>query len=558
MQQEVLLRILHPYFDSMRLSVLLALISCYTFQGFGQVDFTSSNLPIIILNSQGEPNDQSKIAASLSIIANSQGQRNELTDPPSEYQGLCGLKIRGESSATFPKKSYSIEMWSSLGQDIDTSFLGFPAEEDFILYGPYSDKSLMNNVLVMHLAREMGQYASKTEYVELVLNGSYEGLYVLMEKIKRDEGRVDISKLKAEDIEGDELTGGYIFRLDKGEHEDWTSQQHIFDRPGRFVEYQYYYPPPEDLQPEQRVYIQEYMDAFEEAAVAEDYHNSEGRHYTEYINLRSFVDNFILNELSKNVDAYRLSTYFHKDKESKGGRLNAGPVWDFNLAFGNADFCNVLSTSDWLYYDCVGNSPAWWDNFLQDETFRAALGCRYHTLRQGLLSNNSLSGQIDQWSRKILEAQLRNYERWDILGVYIWPNAGFYTWSDSHSILMSFYKDWIEERLAWLDENMPAESGDCARFDDPDFEVTGVSSTVDAQDNLVDLYPNPATTTLSIQSEENIEQLMIMDLTGRVVYQQTMNSSSISVPFHLDQGAYLVRIQLNNTTLIKKLQVIAP
>ncbi len=529
-----------------------------TAKGYSQVDFTSSNLPIIIINSQSTPNDQEKVQASLNIIANSQGLRNEITDPPLEYQGLCGLKIRGESSATFPKKSYSIETWASLGQDIDTSFLGFPSEEDFILYGPYPDKSLMNNVLIMHLANEMGQYASKTQYVELVLNGSYEGLYVLMEKIKRDKNRVDISKLRAEDTDGDELTGGYIFRIDKGEHEDWTSQQHIFDRPGRFVEYQYYYPDPEDLQPEQRTYIQDYMDAFEEAAVAEDYVNNDGKHYTEYINLRSFVDNFILNELSKNVDAYRLSSYFHKEKDSKGGRLHAGPVWDFNLSFGNADFCNVLSTSNWLYYDCVGNSPAWWDNFLSDETFTEALGCRYHTLRSNLLSQSNLEEQLDQWSRRIEEAQLRNFQRWDILGVYVWPNAGFYTFADDHATLMSFYKDWIEMRLRWLDENMPASSGDCAKFDDPNFEVKDLSSTEDAMSSSVRLYPNPAYTNVTIESDQVIKQLTIHNLVGQVVQRNSDLGYSVTLPITLTPGTYFIRLNLDTETITRKIEVTNP
>ena len=537
--------------------IILVAFYCVN-RGYSQVNFTSSNLPIIIIDSQESPNTDEKIPAALNIISNPSSQRNNITDPPNEYQGLCGLKIRGESSATFAKKSYSIEMWSATGQDIDTSFLGFPAEEDFILYGPYSDKSLMNNVLTMYLASQMGQYASRTKYVELVLNGSYEGLYVLMEKIKRDEGRVDISKLRQEDIEGDELTGGYIIRLDKGEHEHWTSQQPIFGSPNRFVEYQFYYPSAEDIQPEQRIYIQNFMDAFEEAAVAEDYRNTDGRHYTEYIKLRSFVDNFILNELSKNVDAYRLSTYFHKDKDSKGGRLNAGPVWDYNLAFGNADFCNVLSTSNWLYYDCLGNSPAWWDNFLNDETFLSALGCRYHFLRQNLLSTTSLESQLDQYLRKIQEAQVRNFERWDILGRYIWPNAGFYTTADDYSSLISAYKEWIRQRLRWLDENMPNASGDCDRFDDPEFEVQGLSNTKETTNNSVNLFPNPITTTLNIESADNIEVVTILDLVGRVVYHKVVDHTSAALPLHLEQGAYLVRLRIKNSVISKKIQIIHP
>ena len=120
------------------------------------------------------------------------------------YQGellveehLIGIEIRGSSSQMFDKKSYGFETWDEMGEDLNTSLGGFPEEEDWILYGPYSDKSLVRNVLIYELSNNMGQYASKTKFYELEINGVFQGIYVLMEKIKRDRNRVDISKNKA-------------------------------------------------------------------------------------------------------------------------------------------------------------------------------------------------------------------------------------------------------------------------------------------------------------------------------------------------------------------------
>ena len=134
-------------------------------------DFYSSDIPIVMVNTNGRViQDDPKIMADFGIIYNGEGMTNTIADPWNEYNGFCGIELRGESSQGFEKKSYSIEIWDAAGEDVDASFLNFPLEEDFILYGPYSDKTLLNNVLAMHIATRMGQYASRTRLVELLVN----------------------------------------------------------------------------------------------------------------------------------------------------------------------------------------------------------------------------------------------------------------------------------------------------------------------------------------------------------------------------------------------------
>ncbi len=158
--------------------------------------FTSSNLPIVIINTNGFAiADEPKITADMGIIHNGVGVRNNLIDPQNNYNGKIGIEVRGSSSQMFPKKQYSIELRDGLGAGVAASLLGMPVEEDWVLFAPYNDKSLMRDVLAYKLARDMGRYAPRTRYCEVVLNGDYLGIYILMEKVKRDKNRVDIANL---------------------------------------------------------------------------------------------------------------------------------------------------------------------------------------------------------------------------------------------------------------------------------------------------------------------------------------------------------------------------
>lgn len=157
-----------------------------------------------------------------------------------------------------------------------------------------------------------------------------------MEKIKRDKNRVNISKLKSEDIEGEELTGGYIIKIDKttGNGGDgWESKYK--NKNGSKTYYQYHYPKSAKIEAEQKEHIKNYFDDFETEVYNKNHDTING--YQSFINPESFYDMIIMNELSKNVDGYRLSTYLYKDKNDK---LTAGPLWDFNLSFGNANYYN--------------------------------------------------------------------------------------------------------------------------------------------------------------------------------------------------------------------------
>ncbi|QCX00993.1 hypothetical protein FGM00_13050 [Aggregatimonas sangjinii] len=397
-------------------------------------------LPIVSINTNGvQIVDEPKIDGNISIVV----------DEKIMLEGNIAIELRGSSSQDFPKKSYLFETRDASNQDLDVSFLDFPEEEDWILYGPYIDKTLLRNHLIYNLARDMGVYASRSRLVELNMNGSYAGLYVLMEKLKRDKNRIDISKLNPDEIMGDDLTGGYIIKIDKS-LEGYTVSNSFESNAsisGDKTKFLYEYPDPEDIVQEQRDYIKNYFLEFERVLASENFTDLEVG-YEAYIDTDSFIDFFLLNEFSGNTDAFRISTFLHKDK---GGKLTAGPIWDFNLSFGNGN-----SFDKWCYKFNEQNAsatlkvPFWWKRLLQDPRYVSKLKNRWGILRSNLLSFSQLENRIDSYIEQMRSGKTidKNFERWPILDVVVWPGLQPRTTYNEEIIHMI---NWIDQRLLWMD-----------------------------------------------------------------------------------------------------------
>ncbi|MBK8636635.1 MAG: CotH kinase family protein [Saprospiraceae bacterium] len=181
----------------------------------------------------------------------------------------------------------------------------------------------------MNLARELGMYASRTRYVEVILNGNYQGVYVFMEKVKRDKGRVDIDKLDDDENSGDDLTGGYILKIDKFTGSIGGSFTSDFKTQyGKDIHYQY--DTPKDPTSQQANYIQNFIRTFENTVNNANYKDPDVG-YRKYADVESFVKYFLINEFARNMDGFRISTFMHKDKDSRGGKLKMGPAWDLTF-----------------------------------------------------------------------------------------------------------------------------------------------------------------------------------------------------------------------------------
>ena len=523
------------------------------------VQLVSSDLPLIIINTNGQLiSDLTRINASMGIIDNGAGVSNHPGDVPNDFFGSISIEKRGSSSITFPQPSYSFETQNDTGGNLNTSLLGMPAENDWILYAPYNDKSMIRNALIYRLSNELGRYASRTRFCEVIINNDYQGVYVLEEKIKQDSARVNIAELKKEDIAGDELTGGYILKIDKfdGEQVDgFTSSYPPCSDPNvwQTIFIQYHDPQPGQITAEQKSYIQAYTDSFEDALMSPSFADPQTG-FRMFADESSFIDFALLNEISKNVDGYRWSSFFYKDKASKNGKMTMGPIWDFNLAFGNADYYNGAYTVGWQWdFPCPFNydgglNPFWWQRLLEDSVYYNHLRCRWQDLRSSVFELNHLHQLVDSFALLLDSAKERQFVKYPILGIYVWPNAYYpATYSEEIDTL----KNWITARVEWMDEQLQT---DCN---------TAVNSTP-VEENSISISPNPVShgSSLTVKSQlrnNSKERIELLDMSGKsllIIYEGHLpaggNLIEWKVPASLSMGCYLITLKDSGHTMSKK------
>ncbi len=486
------------------------------------VNNNSSNitLPIIKINTEGRTIvDEPKIMAKMQVINNSNGVNN-FDDTNYEYDGYVGIEIRGNTAQMFPKKSYTVETRLIDGSNNNVSLLGMPEENDWVLHGPYSDKSLMRNALAYSIGNAMGNgWHPRTRFVEVEINGEYRGVYLFTEKIKIDKNRVDIAKLKPEDNAGDQLTGGYIISIDRDQEGSWNSP--FMGRTGSVdVPFSYVDPDYEDLTIQQRDYIRGYITDFEYALHGSNFKDPE-LGYRAYINVETFVDYFIITELSRDLDGYRVSVYFHKDKDSKGGKLTMTPFWDYNICFGNANFFSAGNTIGWAS-DGIGSGdwyeiPFWWDRFREDPYFETVLKYRWEKLREHVISKNTINNFIDSCQNVLKDAQVRNFEKFNILNSYVWPNNYI---GGTYENEVNYLKNWISDRIDWLDMQMDKIV--------PSFVVSNNEMNSSDDFNPI-VYPNPFNDKFRIEvdSRNNGDvDIVIQNILGQLVCRKTVATDS--------------------------------
>jgi hypothetical protein len=379
---------------------------------------------------------------------------------------VAAFHTRGQSTATFPKMTLGLELRSSTAplasENVD--LLGLPRENDYVLHSFYSDKSLMRNLIAYRLAGEIEDWAPRPRLVEVWgsqpdgdLATAYQGIYMLLEKIKVDRSRVDIEPMTPLDDSEPAVTGGYLFRIDWGGDHDWN--------PGtRTRNLAVFEPGVETATAAQRAWFTAYLEGLESCLRSTPVGN-----WRTYLDEASFVDFFLLNELFYNVDGYRLSTYMHKDR---GGRIEAGPIWDFDLSSGNDG--RAIPYNQWellsqLDPGFVDQYPAfWWCEMLHDAAFRASLRSRWEELRGKSFSDAHIASLIRAAVDEARPGIARNYLRWpaltindpnwwtpmpiptsDVPGAPITNAPESYTYEDH----LQYFKNWLADRITWLDSD---------------------------------------------------------------------------------------------------------
>jgi hypothetical protein len=498
---------------------------------------TSSSLPLIIITTENstEIQDDPKVFAKMGIVDNGPGNMNNLTDPYNGYNGTIGIEIRGASSQSFPKKNYGLETRNTDGSNNNVSLLGMPAENDWVLHGPYSDKSLLRNSLAYHMGTSTGKYTPRTRLCELYINDNYRGIYMLTERIKRDKNRVDIASLKPEDLSGEELTGGYILQIDRDDESSNIDGWYSGSSPTKF--YSYHDPKAEDLEAVQREYLKTYLTSFEEDMESTDYYWK----YKSYVDVPSWIDYFLVTEMGKHIDAYKLSFYMHKKKSTNGGKLHFGPLWDFNLGFGNFNFVCSPEPEGWTYEfqgTCDNSHPFWVKKLTDIPEVSDQINCRWNKLRNGPLHIDSLMQYIDARIAEMGDAPSRNFERWNILGQYVWPNDFV---GDTYEEEVDFLKTWLTTRLTWMDNNM---LGECTITSTDNPKTTYKATSI---------FPNPAQHSFFLEinaSQFDAGSIQIINNMGSTVLEinsiKTLQKIDIST---FAAGIYTVNVFTNSQLL---------
>jgi hypothetical protein len=429
------------------------------FQVSTELANTDSNLPIVIVDAPSTPTAPRRGTAEFVemvicvIEPNAEGERTSVSTSNFSVTSRGHIRVRGSSTARFPKPSYRIEFQDENGDDKVVKPLGLPAESDWILSGRYEeDRALLRNEFVYELSNQIGQYAPRTRFCEVYLNTSssgavtendYIGLFSFMESIKRDADRVDIEELTPDTNASPEVTGGYIFKVDRGGANDTQIT-------GGSQRLQIAEPDADELTSAQQSYLQGYLNDMGASFGSTDPETG----YPAFIDVESWIDVHMLNMLMLNVDALRLSSFFHKDRD---GKVAAGPIWDFNISSGSRDrFGRPPRPSEpetWRGIsgdrgtDFFGNgTQRWWGSLFADRDFQQAYCDRWNELRDGEFGTEHINALIDSMAEEVREAQARNEERWDEVP----PEYGGWQGEVDH------LKDWLATRSAWIDNELVA------------------------------------------------------------------------------------------------------
>lgn len=407
--------------------------------------WTDGAIPSPYLDAEKTQRNDQTVAATVSYFDSESGN-NHLTDTPT-LTTRAAIRVRGTTSRDFDKKGYLLKCRAE--DDVtarDVSFSGMTAAGDWVLHGPFLDKTLLRNYLCYNLAGEIMDYAPNVRFFELFLNGSYEGLYLLVEQIERGEdGRIRITKSDPACAQT-----SYILCADRGASDPRYALESFgmyayFTAPSGAAsgQMEICYPR-RTLTQEQFEMIRSDFSRFEKALFSYDYKDAD-KGYRAYIDVDSFVDYFLINEFTLNYDAPQLSTYLYKDI---GGRLKLC-VWDFNSAFD----CYTNSLTDPQSFHLP--ESMWYRYLCKDPAFVTAVVQRYWQLRRGVLDEEFLLSYIDETVAYLGAAVTRNFERWgysfsseyDLLD-------GWGRNARSYDAALRQLKRCISERIAYMDENI--------------------------------------------------------------------------------------------------------
>lgn len=425
----------------------------------------SSDLPIVLVDGygKGEPTNKDVYKDAAVMVFEPVAGMATLTALPT-VATRAGWHIRGQSSANFPQAPYKLELWDNADKDADYPMLGMPADSDWALIPPYYDRALVRNPFVYSLGKDMGMEAPRVKYAEVYLNWEarpiadtdYQGIYWFSETIKNNKVRTKLKQLEEPDTMLPQISGGYIFKFDQAAAEEpklaCTGSNPIsggFGMPGGgsggtcWTDLEVVDPDP--LNAAQKAWLTDYIQQFHNSL-----HATPIGDYAQYIDVPSFVDYLLVNELTRNVDAYVRSAYFFKDRDAK---LKGGPLWDYNFSLGVGGANTIDPMGGWQYAG-TRNVNNWFPKLTADPAFMTLVKARWATLRQGVMATAALDQRITDMAAPLTNAIARDYAKWPVstvmrnTGIVRGPTVA--TWQEQVQAMRTF----VSARAAWMDAQL--------------------------------------------------------------------------------------------------------
>ena len=557
------------------------------------------DLPIIFVDTKQKCLDKNvteKIPATMKVL---DGKTNNVADSAKGTFYNIGIKVRGQSSALFPKPGYSVEVRDEKGEGMDVSMFGLPPADDWVLHGPYVDKSMLRNALAYWLFRQAGRYAPRTKHFDLYINGVYRGVYVMVEKIKRGKYRVNVSKLKETDIAGDSLTGGYIWAFDKvgtntgggGSNNQGGIQAEGFNTSDG-LNVILHYPKKANIQKQQEEYLKKYLNDLE--ALFKNGKNGDG--FDKYVDLGSAVDYVLHQEVTNNGDSYWCSFFLHKPKDKGGkngkefkeGKVTLGPPWDFNLAMSNGGMMGYGGGNSWQIESKGGGggggfgggfgfggggmgslkAPNWLVGLWKRSDYQDELKKRWAELRSGVWHTKVMDEYLDSMKTYLTKAAERNFKRWPNLGKssgqgdkdpepmkYCNSSGGgsgmamggnnASTWDGE----VEHLRKKMKERMQWMDQKFgftePAKPVVTAPVDPEIHEPNLQKDTITVQDNV-----QKDTVVKDSIRKDTIPQI-VSDNFSRLSPTNFFDVNGNELEIHTDLGGTFALVDLNGAVLYK-------
>ena len=430
----------------------------------------STSLPILVLRetdpqTNGIPTAESTnyTACSAQLIEPAGGSAC-LTSPPA-LTSRAGIHVRGSSSSGFAKKPYALTFWGEDNDDKKVAVGAFPSGSDFALISCWSyDRTYMHDAFLFDLSRQIGRYAPRTRWVEVFMLGNdstnltstqYYGLYVMEERIKAGDGRIPIDDIASPaDTVQPALSGSYLFKCDRLDFDEYgwkTARNYPSSDTTRYMVIGY--PKRDTLQSEQISYLTTQVQAMEDTLYSADPMNPVTG-APRYIDVPSWIDFHIFNMFSMNVDAFTLSTWFHKDRS---GKIMAGPLWDFDRSIGpygypEATYPNVKRWDAWSFAPDYFAGAAWWKLLHAQPHFRRLYWDRWAELRKTAFSETNLAATISRLKSQLPEAAAtRDYVKWST-----WPTNDAF--GRTHSGEVNWMTWFVTNHAVWIDQNQTAKS----------------------------------------------------------------------------------------------------